>query len=129
MTATAFLHSNDTRSLPPAPERLERVAGVGRSPVVDYDGTGAYFLDRLAPGQWRLEVYPDAVWVNDPFGRDSLTREVSRVIWRERSMCVHLPDLGSALLGIRASWRALACSLRPAHSRSRPACTSCAALA
>ncbi len=95
VTETAFLYSNDTRSLPPAPGRLERVAGVGRSPVVDYDGTGAYFLDRLAPGQWRLEVYPDAVWVNDPFGSDSLTREVSRVIWRERSMCLHLPDLGT----------------------------------
>ncbi len=94
MTATAFLYSNDTRSRPPEPERLERVAGVGRSPVVEYEGTGAYFLDRLSPGQWRLEVYPDAVWVNDPFGRDSLTREVSRVIWRERFLCVHLPDLG-----------------------------------
>ena len=94
VTATAFLHSNNTHSRPPAPERLERVAGVGSSPVVEYNGTGAYFLDRLSPGQWRLEVYPDAVWVNDPFGRDSLTREVSRVIWRERLMRVHLPDLG-----------------------------------
>lgn len=95
VTETIFLYSNDTHSLPPAPERLERVAGVGRSPIVAYDGTGAYFLDRLSPGQWRLEVYPDAVWVNDPFGRDSLAREVSRIIWRESRMSVHLPDLGS----------------------------------
>ena len=59
----AFLYSNDTDERPPAPERLLRIAGCGRSPLVAYDGTGAYFLDRLADGLWRLEVYPDAVWV------------------------------------------------------------------
>ncbi|MGC8644434.1 MAG: hypothetical protein ACP5XB_31610 [Isosphaeraceae bacterium] len=103
LTETTFLYSNDTRSLPPAPERLAHVAGVGRSPVVDSAGTGAYFLDRLSPGQWRLEVYPDAVWVNDPFGTDSLSREVSRIIWRERTMKVSLPDLGSrfSVMGVK----------------------------
>ncbi|WP_165232571.1 cellulase family glycosylhydrolase [Aquisphaera insulae] len=94
VSPTIFVHSNDTTTRPPAPERLVRIAGVGRSPIVDYDGTGAYFLDRLAPGQWRLEVYPDAVWVNDPFGPDRLDREVSRVYWRERAMRLDLPDLG-----------------------------------
>ena len=41
-----------------------------------------------------MHVYPDAVWVNDPFGPDSLEREVSRVYWRARPMSIHLPDLG-----------------------------------
>ncbi|MEI7732766.1 MAG: cellulase family glycosylhydrolase [Verrucomicrobiota bacterium] len=89
-----YLHSSHTRTRPPAPELLERVAGCGASPLVAYEGTGAYFLDRLAPGQWRLEVYPDAVWVNDPFGKDSLEREVSRILWRAWPMRLQLPDLG-----------------------------------
>ena len=91
---TAFLYSNDTRTRPPAPERLERIAGCGSSPVVSYGGTGAYFLDRLAPGWWRLEVYPDAVWTTDPFAATHVGREVARVLWREWPMRLSLPDLG-----------------------------------
>jgi hypothetical protein len=63
---------------------------------VNYAGTGAYFLEKVSEGGWRLEVYPDAVWVNDPFGQDSLQREVSRVFWREWSMRIRLPDLGES---------------------------------
>jgi hypothetical protein len=70
------------------------VAGVGSSPVVSYEGTGAYFLDRIRDGVWLLEVYPDVVWVVDPFTRPGLTREAARVIWRTRPMRVTLPDLG-----------------------------------
>ncbi|MCX6901279.1 MAG: cellulase family glycosylhydrolase [Verrucomicrobia bacterium] len=93
VTEREFFYSNDTRTQPPAPEKLERIVGCGSSPVVRYDGTGAYFLDMVTNGVWRLEVYPDAVWVNDPFGKDSLEREVSRVYWRERTMEIRLPDL------------------------------------
>ena len=95
ITRDAFYHSNDTRSAPPSPEHLQRIAGVGSSPLVRYDGTGAYFLDKLMYGAWRLEVYPDAVWLVDPFGRTSLSQEVSRLIWRTRSMGLNLPDLGA----------------------------------
>ncbi len=90
----AFMYSNDTKTMPPAPDRLERVVGCGSSPMVQYDGTGAYFLDRLGLGAWRLEVYPDAVWVADPYGQPSLDREVSRAICRTWPMKVCLPDLG-----------------------------------
>ncbi|MCX6907580.1 MAG: cellulase family glycosylhydrolase [Verrucomicrobia bacterium] len=100
VTGREFLYSNDTRTQPPAPAKLERIAGCGSSPVVRYDGTGAYFLDKLTNGVWRLEVYPDAVWVNDPFAKDSLEREVSRVYWRERAMEIRLPDL-RAKFGVR----------------------------
>lgn len=93
VTEREFLYSNDTRTQPPAPAKLERIVGCGSSPVVRYEGTGAYFFDKLTNGVWRLEVYPDAVWVNDPFGKDSLEREVSRVYWRERTMEIRLPDL------------------------------------
>ncbi len=91
---TVFLHSNNTGSNPPAPSELRHVAGVGSSAVVSYYGTGAYFLDRLDDGIWRLEVYPDAAWVEDPFTRPSLAREAARVIWRTRSMRISLSDLG-----------------------------------
>ncbi|MCC7495210.1 MAG: cellulase family glycosylhydrolase [Fimbriimonadaceae bacterium] len=90
---TAYLHSHTTSTPAPQPAALTRLAGVGSNPLVSYDGTGAWFLDRLAPGCWQLEVYPDAVWVADPFGHSSLSREVARVLWRERALTVRLPDL------------------------------------
>lgn len=92
---TVFLHAGDTDAVPPRPERLERVAGVGRSPVVDYEGSGAYFLDRLAPGVWRLEVYPDAVRVDDPHGAPRLDRDAIRLVWKTWPMALRLPDLGT----------------------------------
>jgi hypothetical protein len=95
VTDTAFFHSNTTRTAPPGPQALRHVAGVGSSPVVSYDGTGAYFLDRVHDGAWRLEVYPDVAWVVDPFTRPSLDREAARVVWRTRAMRVSLPDLGA----------------------------------
>ena len=93
---TIFLHSNDTNTSPPSPGRLRRIAGMGSSPVVMYDGSGAWFLDRLDDGIWRLEVYPDVAWVVDPFTRGSLDREAARVVWRTRQIRITLPDLGSA---------------------------------
>jgi len=95
ITQSEFLYSNDTRTKPPNPALLERIIGCGSSPVIEYDGTGLYFLEKMKPGAWRLEVYPDAVWVNDPFGKPSRDREVSRLIWRKREMKINLPDLGS----------------------------------
>ncbi len=95
VTEREFFYSNDTKTVPPAPEKLTRIIGCGSSPVVRYDGTGAYFLDKLSDGVWRLEVYPDAVWVNDPYGNPRLDRYVSVVFWRERTMQLRLPDLGA----------------------------------
>ena len=94
VTDTAFFYSNGSGSVPPSPSMLRHVAGVGTSSVVGYEGTGAYFLDHLEDGVWRLEVYPDAVWAHDPFTRPSLAREAARVIWRTRAMRITLPDLG-----------------------------------
>ena len=91
---TAFYYSNDTPTVPPTPASLRHVAGVGRSPVASYEGTGAYFLDRLEAGVWRLEVYPDAVWAEDPFTRPSLRREAVRLYWQPRALQLDLPDLG-----------------------------------
>ncbi len=90
----AFYYSNDTGARPADPRALRHVAGVGTSPVVEYGGTGAYFLDRLADGVWRLEVYPDAVLLRDPFGRQTVADTVARLVWRTWPMRIALPELG-----------------------------------
>jgi len=72
-SSSAFIYSNSTQSLPKDARSLKRVAGVGDSPVVQYDGTGAYFLDKLQDGVWRLEVYPDVLWLRDPFEKTSMS--------------------------------------------------------
>ena len=91
----ALLYTGSTGTAPPDPARLERIAGHGSSPVVEYDGLGVYFLDRVRPGVWRLEVYPDAVPVADPFERPHRDRIVTRALYRTWPMRVVLPDLGS----------------------------------
>lgn len=92
----AFLYAGSTRSTPPAPGSLVRVAGHGSSPVVSYEGKGVYFLDRVRQGVWRLEVYPDAVPVRDPFEPPSPDKIVTRAIARTWAMTVTLPDLGES---------------------------------
>lgn len=94
VTEEKFIYTNDTETGPPVPDKLNEIAGSGNSPVIRYDGYGAYFLDKLEPGVWRLEVMPDAIWVKDPFGRNSLDRVNAVVKWNEWSMTIDLPDLG-----------------------------------
>lgn len=92
---TMIAHTGPTDLAPPQPTALRHIAGVGSSKAVSYTGTGAYFLDKLADGIWRLEVYPDAVPVEDPHSRGSLKRTVTRVYHAPQTMGVTLPDLGS----------------------------------
>jgi len=90
----AFLYAGSTRTTPPDARALRRVAGYGSSPVVRYEGEGIYFLDRVREGVWRLEVYPDAVDVDDPFVMQRVDKVVTRAIYRSWPMQVELPDLG-----------------------------------
>src|SRR5437763_7042961 len=90
----AFLYAGSTRAAPPAPVALRRIAAYASSPVVTYDGEGIYFLDKVRPGVWRLEVYPDAVPVRDPFEPPSPDKVVTRAISRAWPMTIRLPDLG-----------------------------------
>jgi hypothetical protein len=92
----AFLYAGTTRSVPPDPAALRRIAAYGSSPVVSYAGSGIYFLDKVRPGVWRLEVYPDAVPVRDPFEAPNPAKIVTRAISREWEMVVTLPDLGNS---------------------------------
>jgi len=91
-----FYYSNNTCTSPKAPLQLRAIAGCGSSPVVSYQGTGVYWIDRLEPGVWRLEVMPDAVTVSDPFAKPSLDKEVVRIISNAWDMTLDLPDLGKA---------------------------------
>ena len=50
-TEREFFYSNLTRTAPPAPDKLERIIGCGSSSVVRYEGTGAYFLEKLKIGR------------------------------------------------------------------------------
>jgi hypothetical protein len=95
VTAEKFFYSNTTSTTPPAPEKLEHVAGYGSSPVVSHPGRGAYFLVRVEDGVWRLEVMPDAIWVRDPYEKPSPNKRVSRIAWNEWPMRIDLPDLGA----------------------------------
>jgi hypothetical protein len=92
----AFLYAGSTEAAPPDPAALRRVAGYGSSPVVHYDGRGTYFLDKVRAGLWRLEVYPDAVPVSDPFAPPNPEKIVTRAINRAWPMTVMLPDLGDS---------------------------------
>ena len=60
---------------------------------MEYAGAGAYFLDKLDDGVWRLEVMPDALWVRDPFFVPSVRREAAVTLSREHPMIISLPDL------------------------------------
>jgi hypothetical protein len=92
-TEEEFYYTSSTTTQPKNSARLKQVAGVGSSPVVQYEGTGAYFLDWVADGAWRLEIYPDAVAVADPFEKASPKKTVTHVQWRANRMKLLLPEL------------------------------------
>ncbi len=96
VTDSQFIYTNSTGSRVPAPEKLTEIAGFGNSSVVTYGGQGAYFLDKIEPGVWRLEVMPDALWVGNVFGRNSPKKENAVINWRSWPMTVQLPDLGNS---------------------------------
>ena len=91
-TETEYLYSNNPVTQPPKSAALERVYGCGRSAVAASDGSGAYFLDRVSPGVWRLQIYPSVMTVADPFSGTAAKK--TELVPGDVSMQVHLPDLG-----------------------------------
>lgn len=73
---------------------LHHIMGHGSSSIVKYNGTGVYFLDQIEQGIWRLEVYPDVLWLTDPFGTNSPDRDIAEIQNNNRNMQIQLPDLG-----------------------------------
>lgn len=95
ITDEQFIYTNHTTSKLPNAEKLKEVAGYGNSSIIQYEGTGAYFLDQLATGVWRLEVLPDAIWIEDPFTKTSLQKTVAVINHRKWKMKIQLPNLGT----------------------------------
>ncbi|HEY0177301.1 MAG TPA: hypothetical protein VGC08_13040, partial [Pedobacter sp.] len=103
-TETEFYYSGTTASAPLAAKKLEHLAGVGSSAVVKYQGSGAYFIDKLENGIWRLEVMPDAITIRDPFEKPSPSREAVHIQWRDQPMQIDLAGMGNdfSIKGINA---------------------------
>ena len=94
-TSEEFYYSNTTTSKAVNPQKLKHIAGVGSSKIIQYEGKGAYFIDQVAAGVWRLEVMPDAIQIRDPFEKASPKKEVTRIIWANLPININLPDLSS----------------------------------
>jgi len=105
VTEEKFIYTNHTTTMPPAPEKLELIAGWGNSPLVEYDGTGAYFLDKVGDGIWRLELMPDAIQVDNLFGRNSLDKTVAVIKYARRKMKFHLPGFEDGYAVESVDWR------------------------
>ncbi len=87
-----FYYTNNNNIIPKDINQLKHIAGYGNSPVIKYEGRGSYFLDKVNDGLWKLEVYPDAVWLKDPFGRNGLDEPVAALIWKPHKMQINLPN-------------------------------------
>ncbi len=87
-----FIYTNHNQVEPKNLGNLTHLSGYGNSLVVEYEGTGAYFLDKIKQGIWRLEVMPDAFNIADPFGDNSLNKIISVIDWKTRKMTLNLPD-------------------------------------
>jgi hypothetical protein len=95
-TGELFYYTNSTSTIPPDRATLKSIAGYGTSTVISYKGYGAYFLDKIKDGLWRLEVMPDAVWVRDPFSRATPVIENVVIKWTGHEMDIDLPGLGNS---------------------------------
>jgi hypothetical protein len=93
-TEKKFIYTNHTTSTPKSFSIVEEISGFGNSPTIKYEGKGAYFLDKIKNGIWRLEVLPDAIWIDNVFGWNNLQKQVAVINWREWPMQINLPDLG-----------------------------------
>ena len=92
-----FIYTNSTDENPVKLESLTEIVGCGTSPIVYYTGTGAYFLDKIKDGVWRLEVMPDVMIMEDPFGKASLKRQVAALKSNSNTMRIELPEFEEGL--------------------------------
>lgn len=102
-TPGEYFYTNNTSDRPVHPDSLMHIAGYGSSPLVDYHGRGAYFLDKISPDVWRLELMPDVLYTVDPFTKPSLDREATVTINASHPMSIHLPGLDNKFHYISAN--------------------------
>jgi len=89
-----FIYTNTNSIEPKDISELKKIAGHGSSEIIKYEGKGAYFLDKLESGIWRLEVMPDPVLIQNPFGSNSLNKTVAVISWKQNTMELNFNDLG-----------------------------------
>ncbi len=90
-----FIYTNNTPTNPADTSGLQQIAGHGNSPVGEYSGSGAYFLDRLENSDvWRLEVMPNVTVIEDPFGDTDLKNTKVIATSAAETMRISLPSLG-----------------------------------
>ena len=94
-TEQEYYYTSGSSSKPINIKTLQHIAGVGSSVLLKYEGSGAYFLDKVKDGVWRLELMPDVKALTDPFGKNELDKPVTTTIWAKHLMRVNLPDLGA----------------------------------
>ncbi|MHA2099209.1 MAG: cellulase family glycosylhydrolase [Candidatus Kariarchaeaceae archaeon] len=90
-----FYYSNNNDVSPVNRRELKHIAGYGDSKLIKYGGRGIYFFNKINDDVWTLELFPDAVWVEDPFGKNSLDEPVAKLIWKSHKMKIVLPELKS----------------------------------
>ena len=94
-TLERFYYTNTNEEIPLDEKKLSHIAGYGNSKLIKFEGRGTYFLDKIKDGLWKLELFPDAVWVKDPFGRNGLYNAVAKLIWKTHKIKIQLPGLNS----------------------------------
>jgi hypothetical protein len=92
---TKFYYTNSTEIQPKKTQNIKHIAGVGNSEIIKYSGNGAYFLDKVENGIWRLEVLPDVLWVNDPFEKASLKKTAAVLEENEQNIEINVSDLNT----------------------------------
>jgi hypothetical protein len=93
-TETDYLYTADPIDPPPAPAKLRRVWGVGKSSVAASTGNGVYFLDKAADGVWRLQLHPNVFTIRDEYSGGTQPKVV--VLPESPTLTVNLPDLGAS---------------------------------
>ena len=93
-TETDYLYTADPIDPPPAPAKLRRVWGVGKSSVASSTGNGVYFLDKAADGVWRLQLHPSVFTMRDEYSGG--TQPKVAVLPEIPTFTVNLPDLGAS---------------------------------
>lgn len=90
-----YYHTRSTNAMPADITMLEHIAGTGSSPLATYNGTGAYFLDKLDDNTWRLEIMPDVILTEDPFEKTSLNREIGQIVYNRHQIKLAIHGLGN----------------------------------
>lgn len=92
-SADKFYYTNTTTIKPSDTKQLQHIAGVGSSHIVEYDGNGAYFLDKLDDETWRLEIMPDVVRLRDAYHNTTEEQPVATTQWNKHKIRIKLNDI------------------------------------